>query len=100
MNQLKSLVVTVTYTQTDRYGRIPGRVYTEDGMEVNGWLVQHGAARVYPDFNTDYTLPAYQREARTMKRSLWADKNLFLHGSGEKKIKMATNSCINVEYIH
>lgn len=100
MNQLKSLVVTVTYTQTDRYGRIPRRVYTEDGMEVNRWLVQHGAARVYPDFNTDYTLPAYQREARTMKRSLWADKNLFLHGSGEKKIKMATNSCINVEYIH
>ncbi|MBI0325336.1 thermonuclease family protein [Escherichia coli] len=48
MNQLKSLVVntpvTVTYTQTDRYGRIPGRVYTEDGMKVNRWLVQHGAA--------------------------------------------------------
>ncbi|EGR7372556.1 thermonuclease family protein, partial [Escherichia coli] len=65
MNQLKSLVVntpvTVTYTQTDRYGRIPGRVYTEDGMEVNRWLVQHGAAWVYPDFNTDYTLPVYQR---------------------------------------
>ncbi|EFO0196070.1 thermonuclease, partial [Escherichia coli] len=38
------------------------------------WLVQHGAAWVYPDFNTDYTLPAYQREARTMKRGLWADK--------------------------
>lgn len=78
MNQLKSLVantpVTVTYTQTDRYGRILGRVYTEDGMEVNRWLVQHGAAWVYPDFNTDYTLPAYQREARTMKRGLWADK--------------------------
>ncbi|HGV6945731.1 TPA: thermonuclease family protein, partial [Escherichia coli] len=36
--------------------------------------VQHGAAWVYPDFNTDYTLPAYQREARTMKRGLWADK--------------------------
>ncbi|EES5051873.1 thermonuclease [Escherichia coli] len=74
MNQLKSLVVntpvTVTYTQTARYGRIPGRVYTEDGMEVNRWLVQHGAAWVYPDFNTDYTLPTYQREARTMKRGL------------------------------
>ncbi|EOK8492557.1 thermonuclease, partial [Escherichia coli] len=25
---------------------------------------------VYPDFNTDYTLPTYQREARTMKRGL------------------------------
>ncbi|MBZ9067267.1 thermonuclease family protein [Escherichia coli] len=78
MNQLKSLVVntpvTVTYTQTDRYGRVLGRVYTKDGMEVNRWLVQHGAAWVYPDFNTDYTLPAYQREARTMKRGLWADK--------------------------
>ncbi|EMZ8321742.1 thermonuclease family protein [Escherichia coli] len=78
MNQLKSLVVntpvTVTYTQTDHYGRILGRVYTEDGMEVNRWLVQHGAAWVYPDFNTDYTLPVYQREARTMKRGLWADK--------------------------
>lgn len=65
MNQLKSLVantpVTVTYTQTDRYGRILGRVYTEDGMEVNRWLVQHGAAR-YILISTQITPCRHTRE--------------------------------------
>lgn len=104
INQLKSLVantpVTVTYTQTDRYGRILGRVYTEDGMEVNRWLVQHGAAWVYPDFNTDYTLPAYQREAGTMKRGLWADKKPVPPWLWRKENKNDNKQCINIEYIY
>ena len=64
--QLKDLVagkpVTVQYAQTDRYGRILGRV-------------RNGAAWVYPDYNNDYTLPPLQRDARALKRGLWADKN-------------------------
>lgn len=50
-NQLKGLVVaqpvTVTYTQTDRYGRIIGHVFTTNGIEANRWMVQSGAAWVY-----------------------------------------------------
>ncbi|EPS5315848.1 thermonuclease family protein, partial [Escherichia coli] len=76
-NQLKSLIagqpVTVTYTQTDRYGRVLGRVVTTNGIEANRYMVQNGAAWVYDQYNTDPSLPALQREARAQKRGLWAD---------------------------
>lgn len=76
-NLLKGLVaalpVTVTYTQTDRYGRIIGRVFTTNGTEASRFMVQSGAAWVYERYNTDKALPALQREAQTQKRGLWAD---------------------------
>ncbi|EDT7384230.1 thermonuclease family protein [Salmonella enterica subsp. enterica] len=76
-NQLKSLVaaqpVTVTYTQTDRYGRVIGRVFTTNGTEASRFMVQSGAAWVYEHYNTDKALPALQQEAQTQKRGLWAD---------------------------
>lgn len=76
-NQLKGLVaaqpVTVTYTQTDRYGRIIGRVFTANGTEASRFMVQSGAAWVYERYNTDKALPTLQREAQTHKRGLWAD---------------------------
>ncbi|HFI2730595.1 TPA: thermonuclease family protein [Escherichia coli] len=76
-NQLKSLLagqsVTVSYTQTDRYGRILGRVITANGTEANRQQVQKGAAWVYDRYNIDNSLPALQREAQTQKRGLWAD---------------------------
>ncbi|ECK6787647.1 thermonuclease family protein [Salmonella enterica] len=76
-NQLKGLVaaqpVTVTYTQTDRYGRIIGRVFTTNGIEANQFMVISGAAWVYERYNTDDELPALQLEAQKMKRGLWAD---------------------------
>ncbi|EPC4825034.1 thermonuclease family protein [Salmonella enterica] len=78
-NQLKGLVaaqpVTVTYTQTDRYGRIIGRVFTTNGTETSRFMVQSGAAWVYEHYNTDKALPAMQREAQAQKRGLWADSN-------------------------
>lgn len=76
-NQLKGLVaaqtVTVTYTQTDRYGRIIGHVFTTNGTEASRFMVQSGAAWVYERYSTDKALPALQREAQTQKRGLWAD---------------------------
>jgi endonuclease YncB( thermonuclease family) len=76
-NQLKGLVaaqpVTVTYTQTDRYGRIIGRVLTTSGTEASRFMVKSGAAWVYERYNTDKALPVLQREAQTYKRGLWAD---------------------------
>ncbi|GHL23125.1 hypothetical protein ECZU24_59660 [Escherichia coli] len=78
-SQLKETVagkpVTVQYLQTDRYNRILGRVYTADGTEANREQIRKGAAWVYPDYNKDYTLPALQRDARALKRGLWADEN-------------------------
>lgn len=76
-NQLKGLVaaqpVTVTYMQTDRYGRIIGRVFTTNGTEASRFMVQSGAAWVYDKYNSDNSLPALQLEAQTQKRGLWAD---------------------------
>ncbi|EHL6329346.1 MULTISPECIES: thermonuclease family protein [Enterobacterales] len=75
--QLKALLagqpVTVTYTQTDRYGRVLGRVVTANGAEANRQQVIKGAAWVYERYNTDNSLPALQREAQKQKRGLWAD---------------------------
>ncbi|HDS6873625.1 TPA: thermonuclease family protein [Citrobacter koseri] len=76
-NQLKALLVgqsvTVSYTQTDRYGRIIGRVFTMNGTEASRFMVQSGAAWVYERYNVDESLPALQREAQEQKRGLWAD---------------------------
>lgn len=78
-NQLKGLVaaqpVTVTYTQTDRYGRIIGRVFTTNATEASRFMVQSGAAWVYKRYNADRALPDLQREAQAQKRGLWADSN-------------------------
>lgn len=78
-NQLKGLVaaqpVTVTYTQTDRYRRIIGRVFTTNGTEASRFMVQSGAAWVYDKYNSDNSLPDLQRAAQEQKRGLWADSN-------------------------
>ncbi|EEV5388893.1 thermonuclease family protein [Salmonella enterica] len=78
-NQLKALLagqsVTVSYTQTDRYGRVLGRVVTANGTEANRQQVLKGAAWVYDRYNTDNALPALQKEAQKKKRGLWADVN-------------------------
>ena len=76
-NQLKALLagqsVTVSYTQTDRYGRIIGHVFTTNGTDASRFMVQSGAAWVYERYNVDESLPALQREAQEKKRGLWAD---------------------------
>lgn len=78
-NQLKSLIagrtVSVSYSQTDRYGRVLGRIVTTNGTEANRWMVQNGAAWVYDTYNTDPSLPALQREARKRKFGLWLDNS-------------------------
>lgn len=78
-NQLKSLLagqtVTVSYTQTDRYGRVLGRVVTANGTEANRYMVQSGAAWVYERYNTDNSLPALQRVAQEQKHGLWAESH-------------------------
>lgn len=78
-SHLKTLIagqpVTVTYTQTDNYGRVLGRVVTESNIEVNRYMVQSGAAWVYDRYNTDRALVDLQRNAREQKLGLWAESN-------------------------
>ena len=78
-NQLKALLagqsVTVSYTQTDRYGRVLGRVMTANGTEANRQQVLIGAAWVYGRYNTDSSLPALQKAAQKLRIGLWAESN-------------------------
>lgn len=77
-NQLKKLVagkqVKVTYTQTDRYGRVLGLVETKY-VNVNRAQIISGAAWVYDRYNADTALPALQKEAQEQRRGLWAESN-------------------------
>lgn len=56
---------------TDRYGRVVGRVY-RGGLDVNAELVKQGAAWVYRNYAKDQRLFTLEDEARAARRGLWA----------------------------
>lgn len=58
---------------TDRYGRDLARVEV-DGEDVNVELVKAGFAWHYVRYDHSPELASAEREARTEKRGLWADK--------------------------
>lgn len=65
---------TVRVVDTDRYGRIVGRV-TCGSQDANAQQVQRGMALVYRKYARDQSLFAIEDEARSAKRGLWADPN-------------------------
>ncbi|WP_210461825.1 thermonuclease family protein [Pantoea ananatis] len=71
---LAGRMVTVTYSECDRYGRILGRV-SADGKDVSAYMVSAGAAWVYGRYNTDPTLSSLQHQAQAARRGLWADSS-------------------------
>ncbi|EPO9964571.1 thermonuclease family protein [Enterobacter roggenkampii] len=95
-NQLKSLIagkpVTVSYSQEDQYGRLIGRVFTATGTEANSFMVRIGAAWVYERYNTDYTLPGIQTQARKDRRGLWVEKHPVEPWIWRKNQKMKDNN--------
>jgi len=97
-SQLKSLVagkqVTVSYTQSDRYGRVLGLVETKY-VNVNRAQVISGAAWVYDQYSADTALPALQKEAQTQKRGLWADSEPVPPWEWRHKNKVKENVNIN-----
>ena len=63
-------------SDTDRYGRLLRFIYLEDGTFVNDVLVREGYARVStfpPDVKFSEQFKAAEREAKSVKRGLWAD---------------------------
>lgn len=66
--------VTVTNTGRDRYGRIVGKVVTEDGINVNEELVKAGFAWHYKQYSDSEILDEYEQQARTQKIGLWSAK--------------------------
>ena len=60
----------IEYRDTDRYGRIVGRVYVGD-IDVNAELVREGHAWVYRQYVTDRSLFALEEQAKANGRGLW-----------------------------
>lgn len=61
----------VVVQDTDRYGRIVGRVYVGE-TDVNAELVKQGAAWVYRQYVKDQSLYQLEEQAKRAKRGLWA----------------------------
>ena len=65
----------VTVVDTDRYGRTVGEVVC-DGTHANEAMIKSGLAWVYRKYAKGYGhLYAFEDEAKTAKRGLWADPN-------------------------
>lgn len=63
--------VSVQQTDTDRYGRMVARVFS-DGREVNRAMVEEGAAWAYREYLTDDSLIATEARARQSRAGLWS----------------------------
>lgn len=61
----------VSVIDTDRYGRVVGRV-TVDSLDINAELVRRGAAWVYRDYLQRTDLLPLEAEARRQRKGLWA----------------------------
>jgi len=63
--------VSVQQSDTDRYGRVVGRVFAE-GRDINRSMVEGGAAWAYRRYLTDQTLIAAEARARGQRLGLWS----------------------------
>lgn len=72
-------VVSVVYSDTDRYGRLLGQVFSSGCADVNLRLVQAGAAWFYRAYQCELQpaqrslLDAAERLARAAHEGLWAE---------------------------
>ena len=62
--------VRVTVRDTDRYGRVVGRVWAGT-TDVNAAMVRDGAAWVYRRYSQDIGLLRLEAEAKSARRGLW-----------------------------
>jgi micrococcal nuclease len=66
--------VMVRKTGQDRYDRTLG-VMVDGSIEINAKMVEDGFAWHYKKYSSDERLIALERQARELKRGLWADLN-------------------------
>lgn len=75
-NAVFGKTVTVSPTDTDRYGRTVADVRLPDGRSLNEQLVAAGLAWWYRQYAPgDRRLQALENSARKARRGLWADPN-------------------------
>jgi endonuclease YncB( thermonuclease family) len=63
--------VSCAVRDTDRWGRVIA-VCTQDGVDLNGWLVRGGWAVAYRRYSRDY-IPA-ETDARSARRNIWSGR--------------------------
>lgn len=63
--------VRVAADDSDRYGRLIGRVRS-GAVDVNAEMVRQGAAWVFRQYSRDASLLRLEADARTARRGLWA----------------------------
>ena len=63
--------VLIKQVDTDRYGRIVGRVFV-DGEDINRAMIQDGSAWAFRRYLTDQGLLATEASARQAHRGLWS----------------------------
>lgn len=73
-NLIFGKIVTVEQIDTDRYGRIVGKVHLEN-VYINADMVRTGNAWVYRKYAKDQDLYGLENEARLNRRGLWTDAN-------------------------
>jgi len=64
-------VVSVEQTDSDRYGRMVGRI-SSDGRDVNRAMVEQGAAWAFRRYLKDHTLIEIEARARRERVGLWS----------------------------
>lgn len=67
--------VKVEWEKKDKYGRVLGIVYSSDGKETNLEMLKAGLAWHYKHFDQTESYSQAEKDARTKKVGLWADKN-------------------------
>lgn len=65
--------VRVEFKERDRYGRILGEVFLEDGRSLNREILKAGLAWWYRQYSKDQSLGILETEAKNAGRGLWAD---------------------------
>ena len=69
-------MVTITSTgEFDRYGRLIGEIFNEEGVNVNKEMVRLGYAWHFKKYSDDISYDKLEKEAREQRKGLWQEKN-------------------------
>lgn len=69
--EILNMPVRILWRSRDQYGRILGRVETQQGLELNLYLVASGNAWWYRDYSIRKELARAERHARAERAGLW-----------------------------
>ena len=67
--------ITIQVLKRDRYRRLIAQAYYNDSLLLNYKLVREGLAWNYVKYSKDTILQTLEREARELRKGLWADQN-------------------------